>query len=93
MESRKTNTRNRPESLASGKVHVRFSFEKYNTFFLILQSKGLAQAGAWLARKFVGIFNLCARANGSEPPAFAKPPPRWLQSALLQKQITSNANV
>jgi hypothetical protein len=38
---------------------------------------GLAQAGAWLARKFVRIFNLCARANGSETPACAKPPPRW----------------
>jgi hypothetical protein len=39
----------------------------------------LAQAGVWLARKFVGIFNICARANGSETPAFAKPPPRYMQ--------------
>jgi hypothetical protein len=40
---------------------------------------GLAQAGVWLARKFVRIFNICARANGSETPAFAKPLLRWLQ--------------
>jgi hypothetical protein len=39
-------------------------------------TSGLAQAGVWLARKFVRIFNICARANGSETPAFAKPPPR-----------------
>jgi hypothetical protein len=39
-------------------------------------TSGLAQAGVWLARKFVGIFNIYARANGSETPAFAKPPPR-----------------
>jgi hypothetical protein len=27
----------------------------------------------------VGIFNICARPNGSETPAFAKPLPRSLQ--------------
>jgi Pyruvate/2-oxoacid:ferredoxin oxidoreductase delta subunit/flavodoxin len=27
------------------------------------------------------IFNLCARASGSETPAFAKPPPRYVQAA------------
>jgi hypothetical protein len=43
-------------------------------------TSGLAQAGAWLARKFVGIFNICARLNGSETPAFAKPPPRCTQA-------------
>jgi hypothetical protein len=43
-------------------------------------TSGLAQAGVWLARKFVGIFNICARANGSETPAFAKPPPREPQA-------------
>jgi hypothetical protein len=31
-------------------------------------TSGLAQAGVWLARNFVRIFNICARANGSEPP-------------------------
>jgi hypothetical protein len=41
-------------------------------------TSGLAQTGVWLARKFVGIFNICARASGSETPAFAKPPPRYL---------------
>jgi hypothetical protein len=39
-------------------------------------TSGLAQAGVWLARKFVEIFNICARANGSETPACAKPPSR-----------------
>jgi hypothetical protein len=39
-------------------------------------TSGLAQAGVWLTRKFVGSFNICARANGSATPAFAKPPPR-----------------
>jgi hypothetical protein len=55
----------------------------------------LAQAGAWLARKFVGIFNICARANGSETPAFAKPPPRYVQaadSALLNKKFGFERN-
>jgi hypothetical protein len=42
-------------------------------------TSGLAQAGVWLARKFVRIFNICARASGSETPAFAKPPPRYRQ--------------
>jgi hypothetical protein len=42
-------------------------------------TSGLAQAGAWLARKFVRIFNICARANDSETPAFAKPPGRCVQ--------------
>jgi hypothetical protein len=43
-------------------------------------TSGLAQAGVWLARKFVWIFNICARPNGSETPAFAKPPPRYMQA-------------
>ena len=29
---------------------------------------GLAQAGQWLARKFVRIWKFCARPNGSEAP-------------------------
>ena len=39
---------------------------------------GLAQAGQWLARKFVQIWKFCARPNGSESPAFAKPLGRYL---------------
>ena len=34
---------------------------------------GLAQAGQWLARKFVRIWKFIARANGSGSPACAKP--------------------
>ena len=34
---------------------------------------GLAQAGQWLARKFVQIWKFCARPNGSVSPACAKP--------------------
>jgi len=34
---------------------------------------GLAQAGQWLARKFVQIWKFCTRPNGSESPACAKP--------------------
>jgi len=34
---------------------------------------GLAQAGQWLARKFVQIWKFCARPNGSGSPACAKP--------------------
>jgi len=34
---------------------------------------GLAQAGQWLARKFVQICKSCARPNGSGSPACAKP--------------------
>jgi hypothetical protein len=32
----------------------------------------------------VGIFNICARANGSETPAFAKPPSRYLQATEVR---------
>jgi hypothetical protein len=39
----------------------------------------LAQAGQWLARKFVQIFKFCARPNGSESPACAKPLGRYVQ--------------
>jgi len=34
---------------------------------------GLAQAGQWLARKFVQIWKFIARPNGSGSPACAKP--------------------
>ena len=34
---------------------------------------GLAQAGQWLARKFVRIWKFIARSSVSESPAFAKP--------------------
>ena len=37
---------------------------------------GLAQAGQWLARKFVQIWKFCARPSGSGSSACAKPPPR-----------------
>jgi hypothetical protein len=40
----------------------------------------LAQAGQWLARKFVVIWKFVARPNGSGSPAFAKPPLRWVQA-------------
>jgi len=38
---------------------------------------GLAQAGQWLARKFVQIWKFIARPNGSESPACAKPLGRY----------------
>ena len=41
---------------------------------------GLAQAGQWLARKFVRIWKFCARPNGSESPACAKPLGRYMQA-------------
>jgi len=41
---------------------------------------GLAQAGQWLARKFVPIWKFCARPNCSESPACAKPLERYLQA-------------
>jgi len=41
---------------------------------------GLAQAGQWLARKYVQIWKFCARPNGSESPACAKPLGRYLQA-------------
>jgi hypothetical protein len=40
---------------------------------------GLAQAGQWLARKFVRIWKFIARPSGSGSPACAKPLGRWLQ--------------
>jgi len=40
----------------------------------------LAQAGQWLARKFVGIWKFCARPSGSVSPACAKPLGRWAQA-------------
>jgi len=39
----------------------------------LLLTGGLAQAGQWIARKFVRIWKFCARPNGSESPACAKP--------------------
>ena len=41
---------------------------------------GLAQAGQWLARKFVRICKFIARPNGSGSPAFAKPLGRCTQA-------------
>jgi hypothetical protein len=40
---------------------------------------GLAQAGQWLARKFVRIWKFCARPNDSVSPACAKPLGRYGQ--------------
>jgi len=45
---------------------------------------GLAQAGQWLARKFVRIWKFIARPSVSESPACAKPLGRYLQSPFLQ---------
>ena len=42
---------------------------------------GLAQAGQWLARKFVRIWKFRSRPNGSGSPAFAKPLGRCTQAA------------
>jgi hypothetical protein len=53
-------------------------------------TSGLAQAGVWLARQFVRIFNICARPNGSETPAFAKPPPRYLQLPVCTRAFLRN---
>ena len=42
---------------------------------------GLAQAGQWLARKFVQIWKFIARPNGSGSPARAKPLGRCASAA------------
>jgi len=51
---------------------------------------GLAQAGQWLARKFVRIWKFIARPNGSESPACAKPLGRYAtpaqRSAIWQRK-------
>jgi len=49
---------------------------------------GLAQAGQWLARKFVRIWKFIARPSGSESPACAKP----LVSSNLGGQLSENLN-
>jgi hypothetical protein len=49
-------------------------------------TSGLAQAGAWLARKFVRICKFFARPSGSESPACAKPPGRCAKYADSGKQ-------
>ena len=41
---------------------------------------GLAQAGQYLARKFVRIWKFIARPNGSGSPACAKPLGRYVQA-------------
>jgi len=41
---------------------------------------GLAQAGQWLARKFVRIWKFIARPSVSGSPAFAKPLGRYVQA-------------
>jgi len=50
----------------------------------------LAQAGQWLARKFVRIWKFIARPNGSESPACAKPLGRYAtpaqRSAIWQRK-------
>jgi len=50
---------------------------------------GLAQAGQWLARKFVQIWKSCARPNGSVSPACAKPLGRCKQ---WQTKISQSIN-
>jgi hypothetical protein len=52
-----------------------------NEKLIRLLTSSLAQAGQWLARKFVRIWKFCARPNGSGSPACAKPLERCLQCA------------
>jgi len=56
---------------------------------------GLAQAGQWLARKFVQIWKFCARPNGSESPACVKPPDvvrKWRRQCGEQQNRKKHVN-
>jgi len=58
----------------------------------LLLTGGLAQAGQYLARKFVLILKFCARANGSVSPACAKPLGRYTQAGWTVRKTMKCKN-